>query len=115
MFSILYITAFFSILFSNQSPQIDNYHTYQEVQTKLNDWDDLYGNNDNPQPSYYSNSGIIYKLEQIGFSNVNGVGDIPSFITSTVNAGIIDTAFISIVPNYNGCPGDTANMFIAVI
>ena len=73
MFRALYIATFISIVLSNQSPLIDNYHTYQEVQTRLNDWDNLYGNNDNPQPSYYSNSGIIYKLEQIGFSNVNSL------------------------------------------
>ena len=58
---------------ANQSPLIENYHTYEEIQTKLLAWDSLYGNTDNPQPSYYDNSGIIYKLEEIGTSNVNNL------------------------------------------
>ena len=66
----LYIILF-SIVLSNQSPLLDKYHTYEEVQQRLLDWNDLYGNTDNPQPNYYSDSGIIYKLEEIGYSNVN--------------------------------------------
>jgi len=58
---------------ANQSPLIENYHTYEEIQAKLLAWDNLYGNTNNPQPSYYSNSGIIYKLEEIGTSNVNNL------------------------------------------
>ena len=64
---------FLSVILSDESPLIENYHTYEEIQEKLNGWNDDYGNVDNPQPQYYSNSGIIYKLEQIGSSNVNNL------------------------------------------
>ena len=70
---ILYIIILVSISFGNQSPLIENYHTYEEVQARLIEWDGLYGNNDNPQSSYYSNSGIIYQLNEIGYSNVNNL------------------------------------------
>ena len=61
----MYIFLFLSFIYSNQSPLIENYHTYEEIQTKLNNWDNFYGNNDNPQPSYYSDSGIIYQLNTV--------------------------------------------------
>ena len=64
-----YILFFISFIFSNESPLLDNYHTYSEIQEKLTGWDELYGNSINPQPNYYNNSGIIYKLEEIGTSN----------------------------------------------
>ena len=70
---ILYIIILVSISFGNQSPLIENYHTYEEVQARLIEWDGLYGNNDNPQSSYYSDSGIIYQLNEIGYSNVNNL------------------------------------------
>ena len=71
MNNFFYILFSLSFIIGNESPLIENYHTYEEIQNQLTDWDDVYGNNDNPQPSYYSNSGIIYKLEEIGTSNVN--------------------------------------------
>ena len=71
MYKFFHIAFLVSIIVCNESPLIDNYHTYEEIQEKLNGWNELYGNTDNPQPSYYSNSGIIYKLEEIGSSNVN--------------------------------------------
>ena len=67
----IYILFFTSFIIGNESPLIENYHTYEEIQEKLIAWDEMYGNQDNPQPSYYSESGIIYKLEEIGISNVN--------------------------------------------
>ena len=68
----------------------------------------------NPTPSI-SISSWTTSLQGIGFSSANGIGDIPSFVTSTVNPGNIDTAIISIVPDFNGCLGDTVSMYIAVI
>ena len=66
-----YILFFISFILSNNSPLIENYHTYSEIQEQLIEWDEIYGENNNPQPSYYNDSGIIYKLEEIGTSSVN--------------------------------------------
>jgi len=76
LYRFFYILFLASFIISNESPLIENYHTYGEIQEKLNNWNEVYGNDDNPQPSYYSNSGIIYKLEEIGSSNVN---DLPIY------------------------------------
>ena len=51
-----------------QSPLSERYHTYEEIHTQLLDWDAEFGNNPNPT-QYYPNSGIIYKLMEIGRSH----------------------------------------------
>ncbi len=71
--NVAYLCIVFCISYGNKSPLIENYHTYEEVQDKLNNWNDLYGSNTNPHPIYYPNSGIIYQLEEIGISNVNSL------------------------------------------
>ena len=58
LYKHLYILFFISFLVSNESPLIENYHTYEEIQEKLSSRNELYGNNDNPQPSYYTDSGM---------------------------------------------------------
>ena len=63
MSNYIYILFFFCFIFSNESPLIESYHTYEEIQSKLITWNEQYGNNDNPYPLYYPNSGIIYNLE----------------------------------------------------
>ena len=61
----LYILIFFVPLFSLS----ERYHTFYEVEQQLQDWDVEFGNNDNPWPTQYPNSGIIYELSQMGVSS----------------------------------------------
>ena len=59
------------IIFSSflaQSPLNERYHTYEDVVDSLFIWNENFSNNPNPSP-YYQNSGIIYKLEEIGKSH----------------------------------------------
>jgi hypothetical protein len=55
-----------------QSPLIERYHTYEEVEAQLADWDEQFSNNSNPSESY-PGSGIIYHLEEIGQSMEEGL------------------------------------------
>ena len=54
-------------LFS-QSPLHERYHTLDEIYTQLQTWDDEFGDNTEPLSTYYTNSGIIYELIEIGQS-----------------------------------------------
>jgi hypothetical protein len=46
----------------------DRYHTYEEIQAQLEAWDEEFGSNFEPYPTYYPESGIIYHMEEIGVS-----------------------------------------------
>jgi hypothetical protein len=54
-------------LLSAQYELSERYHTYDEVQSQLEAWDEEFGENYSPSPAY-PNSGIIYHLEEIGRS-----------------------------------------------
>ena len=56
-------------LFSD-SPLSDRYHTYQEIDSILHEWDEVFGNIENPN-SPYPNSGVIYKLIDLGSSTLD--------------------------------------------
>jgi len=74
--SKLYLLLAFLLLSSvpaeAQSPLIERYHTYEEVEAQLADWDEQFSNNTNPSESY-PGSGIIYHLEEIGQSTQDGL------------------------------------------
>ena len=63
--AIFSIIAFLISFVFSESPLSDRYHTYEEIQAQLSDWNHEYGNNLNPN---YPNGGIMYKLIEIGFS-----------------------------------------------
>jgi len=63
---IFLILVFFISFGFSESPLSDRYHTYNEIQTQLSDWNDEFGSNLNPK---YSNGGIMYKLIEVGFSH----------------------------------------------
>ena len=67
-FSLLtFISLLFNTLLFSQSPLSERYHTYEEIQEQLEIWDEEFGDNLNPSMAY-PESGIIYHLEEIGFS-----------------------------------------------
>ena len=60
-------TVFFSYLLTlifGDSPLHERYHTYEEIQTQLEEWNDEFGDSVN----IYPGSGIIYHLEELGIS-----------------------------------------------
>ncbi len=63
IFSILFLVSLWG-----QVELPDRYHTYEEIQTQLEAWNDEFGSNPEPYPTYYPESGIIYHMEQIGIS-----------------------------------------------
>ncbi len=48
----------------------DYYHTYEEIQSQLEEWDTEFGSNTSPSPAY-PGSGIIYHTETIGYSTLD--------------------------------------------
>ncbi len=59
--------------FSVASAQlIDRWHTYDEIQQQLEDWDSEFGSNPEPSPGY-PGSGIIYHYEEIGRSTQDNI------------------------------------------
>ena len=64
MISVLLIIFIFSFTFGLD----ERYHTYEEVHQQLMEWNDEFGSQPNAIPQY-PGSGIIYELEEIGFSN----------------------------------------------
>ena len=69
---IVYATigvASFQLLFS-ESPLSERYHTYNEIDSLLHQWDELFGESGSIS-SPYPNSGTIYKLMQIGTSTLD--------------------------------------------
>ena len=71
---ILYVFIGFvslQLLFS-ESPLSDRYHTYDEIDSLLHEWDGLYGEFGSSS-SPYPNSGTIYKLMEIGTSSLDGL------------------------------------------
>ena len=68
-------TIFFSSLLTlmfGDSPLHERYHTYEEIQAQLEEWNTEFGNNQNPS-SAYPESGIIYHLEELGASTEDGL------------------------------------------
>ena len=63
----LYLVILLAISFS-QSPLNERYHTYSDIVDSLMMWNQNFSENPNPSP-YYPNSGIIFKLEEIGSSH----------------------------------------------
>jgi hypothetical protein len=57
------------LLFS-ESPLSDRYHTYDEIDSLLHEWDQLFGESGSLS-SPYPNSGTIYKLMEIGTSTLD--------------------------------------------
>ena len=71
---ILYVfigSVSLQLLFS-ESPLSDRYHTYDEIDSLLHEWDGLYGEFGSSS-SPYPNSGTIYKLMEIGTSSLDGL------------------------------------------
>ena len=69
--NITIIWTLLSIL-SGNSPLHERYHTYEEIQEQLEEWNTEFGNNQNPS-SAYPESGIIYHLEELGASTEDGL------------------------------------------
>ncbi len=61
MILFLFISCLFSLS--------ERYHTFYEVEQQLLEWDEEFGQNSEPWPDYYPNSGVIYQLSQIGVSS----------------------------------------------
>ena len=61
-----------SLLFSLS----ERYHTFYEIEQKLHEWELEFSDNENPWPSYYPESGIIYQLYEIGRSETD---DLPIY------------------------------------
>ena len=51
-----------SLLFSLS----ERYHTFYEIEEKLREWEVEFSEDQNPWPSYYPDSGIIYQLYELG-------------------------------------------------
>jgi len=60
-----------SLVFS-QSSLSERYTTYNELEQKLNDWNEAYGSDSNPFPQI-SDEGVIYHHEIIGYSGVDNL------------------------------------------
>tara|TARA_B100001250_G_scaffold83640_1_gene69041 strand:+ start:1605 stop:3827 length:2223 start_codon:yes stop_codon:yes gene_type:complete len=69
----LFLILFFSSLVLCQSSLSERYTTYNELEQKLNEWNNDYGSNSDPFPQI-QDEGIIYHHEIIGYS---GVDDLP--------------------------------------
>ena len=69
--NITIVWTLLSIL-SGNSPLHERYHTYEEIQAQLEEWNTEFGNNQNPS-SAYPESGIIYHLEELGASTEDGL------------------------------------------
>ena len=65
MILFLFISCLFSLS--------ERYHTFYEVEQQLLEWDEEFGQNSEPWPDYYPNSGVIYQLSQIGVSSHDGL------------------------------------------
>ena len=66
--NITIVWTLLSIL-SGNSPLHERYHTYEEIQEQLEEWNDEFGDSAN----IYPGSGIIYHLEELGISTEDGL------------------------------------------
>ena len=66
--NITIVWTLLSIL-SGNSPLHERYHTYEEIQSQLEEWNDEFGDSAN----IYPGSGIIYHLEELGISTEDGL------------------------------------------
>ena len=68
-----YILLIGITILSGQNRLNERYHTYDEVRDSLFAWDEQFGQNTEPNPLLYPNSGIIYHLEELGTSTNEGL------------------------------------------
>ena len=69
-FSYILIGLISSQFLFSESPLSDRYHTYEEIDSVLHEWDELFGESGS-STSPYPNSGIIYQLIDIGVSTLD--------------------------------------------
>ena len=69
---IYFIFVLSSFLFS-QNELSDRYHSYYEIEQKIIEWDEQFGNNVNPYEIYPGDEGIIFHHEIIGYSEVDNL------------------------------------------
>jgi hypothetical protein len=62
-------SSYLLTLIFGDSPLHERYHTYEEIQTQLEEWNDEFGDSVN----IYPGSGIIYHLEELGTSTEDGL------------------------------------------
>ena len=55
-----------------QSSLSERYTTYNELEEKLNEWNQLFGSNSDPFPQI-QNEGVVYHQEIIGYSGVDNL------------------------------------------
>ena len=68
---IIFFSSLLTLIFAD-SPLHERYHTYEEIQAQLEEWNTEFGNNQNPS-SAYPGSGIIYHLVELGISTEDGL------------------------------------------
>ena len=64
-----YVFIFFSFLFCLS----ERYHTFYEIEQKIIEWDEQFGDNVNPYEIYPGDEGIIFHHEIIGYSEVDNL------------------------------------------
>ena len=69
---IYFIFVLSSFVFS-QNELSDRYHSYYEIEQKIIEWDEQFGNNVNPYEIYPGDEGIIFHHEIIGYSEVDNL------------------------------------------
>ena len=57
----------------SQNELSERYHSYYEIEQKIIEWDDQFGNNVNPYEIYPGDEGIIFHHEIIGYSEVDNL------------------------------------------
>ena len=71
MFRFFYL-IFFSQIVLSQGELISRYHTYDDIIDSLSSWQTSFSNNLNPSP-FYSESGIIFNIQNIGESTTEEI------------------------------------------
>jgi len=67
-----YIIILCSFVFT-QDELSSRYHSFYEIEEKIIEWDDQFGNNTNPYEIYPGDEGIIFHHEIIGYSEVDNL------------------------------------------
>ena len=57
----------------SQNELSERYHSYYEIEQKIIEWDNQFGNNINPYEIYPGDEGIIFHHEIIGYSEVDNL------------------------------------------
>ena len=68
---LIYISIIINVLFP-QSSLSERYTTFQELEQKINEWDQEFSSNNNPFSSI-DNEGIIFHHEIIGYSSIENL------------------------------------------